>query len=233
MRYDKGPGRNYSDSANFEALEAVLSHERLHKYLREADADLRGALQLYDWNTSVSAAFYEVLQWVEITLRNAIHRCLSCSYGDEWYFDPRVGLDHASRGQLENALGRLRQERKPLRAPDIVASLSFGFWIGLLGPGGLITASGPKADYERTLWRAALRRVFPYQTSLTRKNVHKSLDYLRTLRNRIAHHEPIFHRDLARDHARILEVTGWMSPVVSERIKQNTRVPRLLRGRSG
>ncbi len=36
------------------------------------------------------------------------------------------------------------------------------------------------------------------------------MEGLHLLRNRIAHHEPIFRRNLARDHAQLLELIGWM-----------------------
>ena len=35
---------------------------------------------------------------------------------------------------------------------------------------------------------------------------------LNFLRNRIAHHEPIHQRDLAHDHAEVLEPIGWICP---------------------
>ena len=63
-----------------------------------------------------------------------------------------------------------------------------------------------------TLWRPALRGAFAHRATLTRKEAHRPLNNLRTLRNRIAHHEPVFARDLARDHERIVEVLGWMTP---------------------
>ena len=43
----------------------------------------------------------------------------------------------------------------------LVATLPFGFWVALLGAGGRIERAGPKADYEKTLWRPALRGVSP------------------------------------------------------------------------
>ena len=63
---------------------------------------------------------------------------------------------------------------------------------------------------------------------LSRKAAHAPLDYLRTLRNRIAHHEPIFNRHLAKDHERILEVAGWLSPPIRTWIERHSRLPALL-----
>ena len=112
--------------------------------------------------------------------------------------------------------------------PRIVAALSFGFWVSLLGPGGRIDPTGRRANYEMTLWRPALRRVFLHRSPLTRKQAHRPLDGLRKLRNRIAHHEPIFARNLLEDHRSILEVTGWISPEVRKWIESHSRVAALL-----
>ena len=60
------------------------------------------------------------------------------------------------------------------------------------------------------------------------KQAHGPLNTLRTLRNRIAHHEPIFARDLARDHERILEVAEWISPATTAWIEHHSRVPEVL-----
>ena len=76
-----------------------------------------------------------------------------------------------------------------------------------------------------TLWRPALRRAFPHRMPLTRKQAHRPLNAPRQLRNRIAHHEPIFARPLLEDHQRILEVAGWISPAAQSWIKHHSCVP--------
>ena len=44
----------------------------------------------------------------------------------------------------------------------------------------------------------------------------KPLAEIRTLRNRIAHHEPIVMWDLSRRYGKIMELTGWLSPATAE-----------------
>ena len=61
-------------------LEAAVSPERLSTYLTAAGGDRKRALQLYTWNTEMSAAFYGPLQGLEIALRNAIHQQLTRCY---------------------------------------------------------------------------------------------------------------------------------------------------------
>ena len=79
-----------------------------------------------------------------------------------------------------------------------------------------------------TLWRPAVRRAFPHRSPLTRKQAHRPLNDLRKLRNRIAHHEPIFVRNLLEDHQRILDVTGWISPGARSWMEGHSRVAELL-----
>jgi hypothetical protein len=144
------------------------------------------------------------LQALEIIIRNAFHRELASVYGPAWYDSARVPLTPAARARLASAKETLRRANRPLDPGRIVAELSFGFWERLLtrGPRG-------KLNYEMALWRPALHRAFPNSRRL-RADVHKSLPGLRDLRNRIAHHEPIFSRDLEAEYQTILDVIGWM-----------------------
>ena len=213
-------------------LVASLSRERLHTYLAAARGDRARAIRLHVWNTAVSAAFYGPLQGLEIALRNAMRRELAERYGPSWYDNPNAGLDKGALDRVTGARSELARAGYGNEASRIVAALPFGFWVSLTGPGGR-RASGHKADYEMTLWRPAPRRAFPHREKLTRKQAHRPLDDLRILRNRIAHHEPIFARDLARDHERILDVAGWISPGTATWIERHDRVFDLLGSPNG
>ena len=227
----KRPGggvKTADDGDLLDGLDAAFSPERMGTYLQAAQGDREQALRLYTWNTAISAAFYGPLQALEIALRNAMHRELTVCYGEEWYDNPAAGLDRWARERIADA--RLTAQRTGHTATPsrVVATLAFGFWVALLSTGGRIERAGPKADYEKTLWRPALRGAFPHRATLTRRQAHKQLDALRALRNRCAHHEPVFARPLREDHDRILEVTGWISPHVRAWIERHSRVSRLL-----
>ena len=208
-------------------LEASLSRERLRIYLGATGGDREQAIRLHVWNTAVSAAFYGPLQGLEVTLRNAMYRRLVERYGPAWYDNPAAGLDKGALERIGSAKSELARDDPGSNLPRIVAALSFGFWISLLGRGGR-TGAGHKANYEMTLWRPALRGAFSYRASLTRSQVHRPLNTLRILRNRIAHHEPIFTRELTADHERILEVAGWISPDARNWIEHHSRVPAMI-----
>lgn len=128
--------------------------------------------------------------------------------------------------RISAARADLRRDHYPDNPPHMVAALSFGFWVTLLGAGGR-TATGDRANYEMTIWRAGVFKAFP-NAKLNRKSADTPLDYLRTFRNRIAHHEPIFDRPVAADYASLQQVAGWISPETLTWINHNSCVPALL-----
>ncbi len=212
-----------------DALETSLSPERIETYIQAAIGDKERALCLYTWNTAVSAAFYGPLQGLEIALRNSMHRQLVGKYNSDWYDNPKCGLDAGALKRINEAKHKLKTGRYKVDPSHIVAELPFGFWVSLLGKGGRPQPPETnKCNYDMTLWRPALYKAFP-NSKRSRSNTHNPLDYLRTLRNRIAHHEPIFNRHLEKDYQSILEVTEWICPKTAEWIRHHSRVEDLLK----
>lgn len=203
------------------ALEATLSPERLSTY-RAVTATLEDALNLYVWNTAVSAAFYAPLQALEVAIRNKFHQALVPVYGLTWYDNPRAGLTPVALSRVAEAKQKLQDNGKPIDPPRVVAELSFGFWERLLsrGPQG-------NQNYEVTLWRPALHKAFPHARR-PRSLVHRPLPALRDLRNRIAHHEPIIARNLVADYQTIIEVIGWMCPETRDWVEHQSTVSGVL-----
>jgi hypothetical protein len=217
------------DDDVLDALVASLSPERMATYVTATDGDRERAMRLYTWNTAVSAAFYGPLQGLEVALRNAMHRELVALYGANWYDNPACGFDAGTLRRIENAKDDLRRDGYAVDPPHLVAALPFGFWVALLGRGGRAGGLGaPKRNYEMTLWRPCLHKAFPH-TRISRMQAHTPLDYLRTFRNRIAHHEPIFTRHLAADYQSILTVTGWICPKTRDWIDHHSRVKKILK----
>lgn len=209
----------YTQSA-YDALTAAISPERLQRYLDANAQDQKKALELYTWNTAASAAFYGPLQMLEVALRNAMHRELTADWGrPDWYDHPTIPLTPESMARVNEAKRTCRKNGNPADAPHVVAELSFGFWVALLGP-------GPRHIYDMQLWRPTLHRAF--RPGLSRKAVHRPLDYLRTFRNRIAHHEHIFGRHLAADYQSIITVTEWICEDCAAWIDRFSRVDNIL-----
>lgn len=171
---DREPGVktfSYTDET-LDELETALSHERLSTYLDAAGGDRERAIRLHAWNTAVSAAFYGPLQGLEVALRNAMHRRLAERYGPAWYDHPGAGLDRGAVGRTADARSDLARDGHGDDPARIVAMLSFGFWVSLVGPGGR-TEAGHKANHEMTLWRPVLRGAFAHRAKLTRRQAHR------------------------------------------------------------
>ncbi|HEX6473194.1 MAG TPA: hypothetical protein VF069_29150 [Streptosporangiaceae bacterium] len=193
----------------------AISTEQFARYEATVGGDVDLALRLYAWNIAVSGAFLGPLQVLEVSLRNALHdRLTACFAREDWWNARSLDLMFVHRQAIAAAYERIRDAGKMPTCGRVVAELSFGFWVGLLGAG---------ANYEMTLWRPALRHAFSADVG-TRKQVHHDFDRRRTFRNRIAHHESIFHRHLAGEHTHIIRLIRLICPVTAEWVTLNSRV---------
>lgn len=190
------------DEPDAAPIAAVLSPERLAPYLRATGGDLTAAVRLYEWNLAVSGALYEALGILEVAVRNALSAQLATHHGTlagNWYDDPLGVLSDLAHDDIAAARRRVRKLRRPETPGRIIAELSFGFWKFLLAK-----------RYEATLWTGYLRHAFPNLQPQNRATVYRALDELHTVRNRIAHHEPIHNRDLTADTLTIYRLLDWI-----------------------
>lgn len=190
------------DEPDAAPIAAVLSPERLAPYLGATDGDLTEAVRLYEWNLAASGALYEALGILEVALRNALSAQLAAHHGTlagNWYDDPLGVLSDLAHDDIAVARRRVRKLRRPETPGRIIAELSFGFWKFLLAK-----------RYEATLWTGHLRHAFPNLQPRNRATVYRALDELHTVRNRIAHHEPIHNRNLTADTLTIYRLLDWI-----------------------
>lgn len=75
---------------------------------------------------------------------------------------------------------------------------------------------------RRALWTPALRHAFP--AKMARSTVHDQLSELNQLRNRVAHHEPIFEQDHARNLERIVETLSWLDESYAKAVEPELRI---------
>jgi hypothetical protein len=182
--------------------------------MAEVGGNLDSALALYELNTRLCEAFYAPLQCLEVCLRNTIHEEMTVNYGAKWLTNGLVPFSGLSKEMIEDAIADLEGDGHAAETNDIVAELKFAFWIGMLGH-----------SYDGEVWRKALHRGFRVGSARKRQVVHGRLNAIRRLRNRIAHHEPIFHRDTLADHDELIEAIGWMCADTSAWAKHHSRVP--------
>ena len=58
---------------------------------------------------------------------------------------------------------------------------------------------------------------------LLRKDVHRVLDEIRFLRNRVAHHEPILQRALTQEHVLVLRAIAWLCTATTSWVAHHSR----------
>lgn len=187
----------------YSALRRSLSEARLARYLGEAKGDPHYGLRLYVWNARICEALYLPTQIGEVAVRNAIHTALCGKHGDEWH--KRGGflctLPDRLKQELESVL---REERTAygsgMTLDHVISGLSFGFWTHLL-----------TKNYQDVLWPAQFRHAFPSKPKeITRQVLHERVNRLRVLRNRIAHHKPIFDRSPTAEYQNLLDLLSWI-----------------------
>jgi hypothetical protein len=195
------------------ALSATLSPERINTYLARCAGNEVEAILWYERNTELSEALYGVLQGFEVSLRNSIHQAMCARHRrDDWY--DYVTLRDVERGRVADARLMIQQSGRAVTSGRMVAELTFGFWVAL-------TAK----EYAPVLWIPYLHRAFP-QKSLGHGVVHKRLNNIRKLRNRVAHHECILDRDLENEYIEIVEAIGWICPHTALWVRETTRFER-------
>lgn len=190
----------------YPSLEDTLSIDRFGTYLGWAGGDRNRAIELYTLNAALCESLYTPLHMLEVALRNRIHQVMAAAHGDSWYDLETYQANPVQAEMLAKARQDIKDARKEETPGRVVAALTFGYWTAMLGK-----------EYE-DLWQKTLKDIAQREDGkgLTRKAFSKPLAPIRTLRNRIAHHEPILYWSLPKHYEAILQLTNWLSPVAAE-----------------
>ncbi len=209
----------WAETEFLEEFAAAMSQDRFGTYLRAVQGEGPAALRLYAWNVEISAAFWIEFHVLEVALRNACHDRLTLMTGTEEWWNGEIVFHRGSADALRRARNQVADRRTGSTPGHVVAELGLGFWTGLFA-----------SRYHQRLWVDGLELSVPGAKG-QRSSVHRPLERLRKLRNRVAHHEPIFARDLADDHRAVHQIVEWINPVLAEWLVDISRVPESLRAR--
>lgn len=211
-------------------VEQWLSAPRFAIYEVAAAGDRAVGLQLYEWNTAMSAAVLHDLAHLEIGLRNAYDRgfTMSAPAGTpHWTAQPLlyfpVEQKRAANGTIYDPNERprsqidaaVREAGPGATSGKVVAEFMFGFWRYL-----------STSTHEVRLWRPALHRGFVKGTS--RRAVDGPMAQLHKLRNRVAHHEPLLQVDLQARYANVVDLAGLMAPELRTYVEANSTWEKVL-----
>lgn len=202
------------------AVRAALSPARMRTY--EAAAGTQGdddlsALELYAWNAEISGAFLPLLHVCEVVTRNAIADVLETVYGPQWPWS--LALERSLPNPLQGYSPRkdLQNARRFATTGKVIPELKFVFWQKMF-----------TSRYDARLWNSHLLRVLPNMNAVKsvaalRESIYNDLEQLRNLRNRIAHHEPIFARHLSSDYERILKLVTYRCATTAAWLNEHQR----------
>lgn len=182
-----------------ETLEAIsLSRVSSYRSMFAPSNDLE-LYGIYCWNESVTNGFSTLLATVEITLRNSFHREFSRRYGTpsiglntHWYDD--LILSPKSVTKISDIRGHYRWRHNAPDPGDIISGLSFGFWKHLLDVTQATDGSAVPLNDILTDLLPNYRNGSPahWAKQANQDKLYSRLETAWDMRNRIAHHEPIW-----------------------------------------
>lgn len=191
-------------------LMAEISLPRAETYLEYAHHDDRAAATLYGLNQTLALYYFELSGAVEVALRNRIHEIFTQSYGDDWFPTVQSLITPSRKNDIDKARDDIRRKALPDTPGQMVANLGFGFWVSFF-----------ENKNERRFWNKGLFKIF--KRGRSRRQVHEKLVRLRDLRNRIAHHEPIFNQPhLATIWQESMDILNDLSPIKSKWLHHRT-----------
>lgn len=201
----------------FKEFEALISPQRLLRYRLACGNDTRKTMMLYRGNIRISSAFLATVGIFEVVLRNKIdahYRVLfpAQSIGQEWLLASTLPGGFFTGASCIRSFQKITQAYSTLgnkyTHDKLLAELSFGFWKFMFA-GNQFLAGG-----------STLLKIFPKLPAHTNQGViYTKLDKINSVRNRVAHHEPIcfgtgntVDSTYARAHYQeLLDLINWLN----------------------
>ncbi|MCC8367787.1 Abi family protein [Xenorhabdus sp. PB61.4] len=202
-------------------------------------------LGVYLWNKQLASVFLPALQVIEVSLRNALYQSyiqyeeerIERNFASHVWAEKKSQIDRhwfvnaftqrnnpgAYKG-IQAAINQLEKEKKPHTPENIIAKLTFGFWVSMVRNDFDIQ----KKPYL-VLWPHLRGSVFPNalntQTGrpLSINSIGNELKEINKIRNRLSHHEPLWRDQKAyqvedivnkviEHYERCLKVIYWINP---------------------
>lgn len=213
---------NITDTYCYASVTKALSHPRIDTYQRKRDAvnrDDPAVIELYLWNAKISAEFLFPLHILEVVYRNAISDALASSVGSaDWPYKQGFlnSLPNIHKKYLSKQIQKYRNPNQ------LIPELKLAFWQSML------TARNDGAVWSRFFWDTFPNADRELTIGNNRTEIYQCLEIIRKLRNRIAHFEPIFYRDLQGDYDRILTLIDYRCTETSRWLDANQGIAQLL-----
>ncbi len=200
---------------------ATLSPQRFDTYVIAAGHNQQRAFALYVWNAQIGASFHILIQAIEVALRNRVNHALVSEYGADWWGEPTflATIDRNRIADLDAVKRRLANKNIPLETNQIVASLSFGFWVGML-----------HSSYNPAIWSKHFRSSFAnVPASVNRHAIFRECGMIASFRNRVSHHEPLIKHNISQEYSNMIRTLTWLCPDTSAWIRNSCTVQSVMR----
>lgn len=201
-----------------------ISPERLKTYEKHTDKQAK-AIALHNQTLQLGSSLMSMIALMELALRNSTNQQLVDDFEDVDWLLPNhstVPLKKRERNAAKSAralaqkaaysklsyrekshldafafpggvppeashkmVAKKRQELFVVSHGQVIAQTTIAFWKRLYS-----------SDYDSILWRPSLKRVFPNK-KLKRSDISQALETIYAMRNRVAHHEPMYGQRLA------------------------------------
>lgn len=211
---------NIDDVRNVLSAPRLATYEDVLKNVSQNASDTTDVLNLYLWNAEMSGALLFPMQLCEVTIRNAVSQAIASAYEEDWPWNQSfVGsLADNEKKSLKEGIGKF----VPPMTGRVVAAMTLNFWEKMF-----------TARHDDRIWNQNLRVVFPnldpdLSVADARKRIYDFMQAVRTLRNRIAHHEPIFNCDINGNYNKIQWLIGIRCEKTAAWMGANQRVSCLL-----
>jgi len=118
----------------FVDFSAIISPERMQRYLNSCGGDTRKAMTLYRANLHLSQEMFTLISCFEIALRNAINKKLSSSLGNDWLRDSVLPGGIFTTRQFNDTYriinkAYLKQDRAGVYThTNLLSNMEFGIW---------------------------------------------------------------------------------------------------------
>lgn len=170
----------------YHEFEQLITTQRLARYKAACYNSTRKTLRLYRANIRISQAFLAVLGIFEVVLRNKIDRHYKTQFpgNPEWLLGSTLPGGFLTQHGCQNSFNKISQTYAGLGAnythDKLLAELSFGF-CKFMYAGRQFQAAG-----------STLLAIFPNLPPRQNQGfIYHKLDKINSIRNRVAHHEPI------------------------------------------
>lgn len=209
---------------NIHDVRNVLSAARLTTYEQALKSvsplGVESVLELYLWNSMMGGALFFPMHVCEVAIRNAVSDALTAVYGANWPWDKN--FERSLKKKSREILCDIRRSASSSATGKVIAEMSFSFWQQMF-----------VVAHDVRIWEKQLHRVLPnldtpLSLSGARQRVHDTLGEIRFLRNRIAHHEPIFQHKPEEIYQKIFWIVNARCPRTANWMHQNQQVSHLV-----